>query len=258
MIYYSLSLLMLAGIREVLVITTPEDAASFKRLLGNGAQWGMDFQYAVQLKPEGLAQALVIAEDFLGGAPSCLVLGDNVLHGHGIAADLRDAAQQSSGARVFAYQVDDPKRYGVVAFDAAGRALSIEEKPAIPKSSWAVVGLYFYDATAPARARQLQRSARGEYEITDLNNTYLREGALTVEALGRGVAWFDAGTHMSLLEASEFVSIVQRRQRHLIAAPEEIAFSAGWISIDQLRQQTASLGRSEYGRLLSSVLTDAG
>jgi len=254
MIYYPLSLLMLAGIREVLVITTPEDAPSFKRLLGGGEQWGMDFRYAVQPKPEGLAQALMIAEDFLAGAPSCLVLGDNILFGHGLSETLRQAAGESSGARVFAYHVDDPQRYGVVTFDAAGRAMSIEEKPAQPKSSWAVVGLYFYDATASARARGLKPSARGEYEITDLNNTYLHDGALTVEPVGRGVAWFDAGTHDSLLEASAFVSVVQRRQRQLIAAPEEIAFNAGWISADDLSHHAKRRANTEYGRMLADLL----
>ena len=254
MIYYPLSLLMLAGIREVLVITTPEDGPIFRRLLGDGAQWGMRFVYAAQPKPEGLAQALVIAEEFLAGDPSCLVLGDNVLYGHGMSETLRASSDQASGARVFAYHVEDPERYGVVAFDEAGNASSIEEKPKQPKSSWAVVGLYFYDATASERARNLPRSARGEFEITDLNNTYLREGTLTVAPLGRGYAWFDAGTHASLLEASTFVSVVQHRQRQPIAAPEEIAYSMGWITADQLKGLATRLGNTSYGRLLLSLL----
>ena len=258
MIYYPVSLLMLAEIREILVITTPEDAPSFKRLLGGGEQWGVSFRYAVQPKPDGLARALVIGEEFLAGAPSCLVLGDNILFGHGLSEMLREATRHSSGAQVFAYHVDDPQRYGVVAFDAAGRALSIEEKPKEPKSPWAVVGLYFYDATASVRAHRLKPSERGEYEITDLNNIYLAEGRLTVEPLGRGVAWFDAGTHASLLEASQFVSVVQRRQRQLIAAPEEIAFNAGWISADDLRGHLKRRSGTEYAKLLAALLPDNG
>ena len=258
MVYYPLSLLMLAEIREVLVISTPEDIAAFKRLLGSGAQWGMTFHYAVQPKPEGLAQALLISEDFLAGFPSCLVLGDNILYGHGLEEMLRRGAQQAAGARVYAYRVEDPRRYGVITFDEAGRASSIEEKPTQPKSPWAVIGLYYYDGTAPARARQLRPSARGEFEITDLNQTYLADDLLTVDPLGRGFAWFDAGMHASLLEASEFIHIVQRRQRSLIAAPEEIALRAGWITIDDFRQQVARFGSSEYGRLLADVLSEPG
>jgi glucose-1-phosphate thymidylyltransferase len=254
MIYYPLTLLMLAGIREILVITTPEDAAGFRRLLGDGRRWGLEIAYAVQPKPEGLAQALVIGEPFLAGAPSCLVLGDNILYGHGMSETLRAAGRQAEGARVFAYRVDDPERYGVVAFDTEGRAASIEEKPVRPKSPWAVVGLYFYDETASERAKRLARSARGEYEITDLNNAYLADGTLTVAPLGRGFAWFDAGTHASLLEASEFISVVQRRQRQLIAAPEEIAFRAGWITADDLAARAGELAATEYGRALAALL----
>ena len=256
MIYYPLSLLMLSDIRQVLIITTPEDTASFRRLLGSGAQWGMEFEYAVQPKPDGIAQALVIGEEFLAGDPSCLVLGDNVLHGHGLSQILRASAGQARGARVFAYRVDDPQRYGIVTFNGDGKVRAIEEKPKNPQSPWAVVGVYFYDGSAPERAGRLTRSARGEYEITDLNNTYLAEGTLMVEPLGRGFAWFDAGTHASLLEASEFVSVVQRRQRQLIAAPEEIAFTAGWLSADEFRLQAASLSNTEYGKLLAGILPD--
>ncbi len=254
MIYYPLSLLMLARIRDVLVISTPSDLPGFERLLGDGSQWGMHFEYAAQPKPEGLAQALMIGEEFLAGAPSCLVLGDNVLYGHGISEQLLASAAQESGATVFAYHVEDPQRYGVVSFDATGKARSIEEKPRVPKSSWAVIGLYFYDGTAPARARALKPSPRGEYEITDLNNTYLRDGALRVAPLGRGTAWFDAGTHASLLEASEFVHVVQRRQRQLIAAPDEIAYAAGWIDADQFGALVKRLANTDYGRLLAGAL----
>jgi len=254
MIYYPLSILMLAGIREILIITTPEDASSFKRLLGGGEQWGLDISYAVQPKPEGLAQALVIAADFLAGDPCCLVLGDNVFYGHGVSQVLHRAGEQATGATIFALRVDDPQRYGVVAFDAAGKAVSVEEKPAQPKSNFAVVGLYFYDATVVQRASRLKPSARGEFEITDLNNSYLADGILSVEPLGRGFAWFDAGTHASLLEASEFISVVQRRQRQLIASPEEIAFNAGWIGADDLARQAKRMGDTGYARMLRALL----
>jgi glucose-1-phosphate thymidylyltransferase len=254
MIYYPLSMLMLAGIREILIITTPEDASSFRRLLGSGEQWGLDLSYAVQPKPEGLAQAFVIAADFLAGDPCCLVLGDNVFYGHGMSQILRHADEQATGATIFAFRVDDPHRYGVVVFDRGGRALSVEEKPAQPKSSWAVVGLYFYDATVVQRAGRLKPSARGEYEITDLNNTYLADGTLSVETLGRGFAWFDAGTHASLLEAAEFISVVQGRQRQLIASPEENAFNAGWIGADDLAVQAKRMGDTGYARMLRALL----
>lgn len=254
MIYYPLSMLMLAGIREVLIITTPEDAASFKRLLGTGEQWGMSFAYEVQPKPDGLAQAFVIGETFLAGSACCLVLGDNILHGHGLSEALKRNAAQSSGASIFAYGVDDPQRYGVVAFDSQGNATSIEEKPRVPKSGWAVIGLYFYDGTVVERAKALKPSARGEYEITDLNNTYLADGSLRVEPLGRGFAWFDAGTHDSLLEAAEFVSVVQRRQRQLVASPEEIAFNSGWIDRTVLASHAARLGNTAYGAKLRALI----
>jgi glucose-1-phosphate thymidylyltransferase len=254
MIYYPLSMLMLAGIREVLIITTPEDAASFKRLLGAGEQWGMRFAYEVQPKPDGLAQAFVIGETFLAGSACCLVLGDNILHGHGLSEALKRNAGQGSGASIFAYGVDDPQRYGVVAFDSRGNATSIEEKPRVPKSGWAVIGLYFYDGTVVERAKALKPSARGEYEITDLNNTYLADGSLRVEPLGRGFAWFDAGTHDSLLEAAEFVSVVQRRQRQLVASPEEIAFNSGWIDRTVLASHAARLGNTAYGAKLKALI----
>ena len=257
MIYYPLSTLMLAGIREVLIITTPQDAAGFRRLLGSGAQWGMELSYAVQHEPNGIAQALVIGESFLAGSESCLALGDNILYGNGLTEALRRRSAGHAGATVFAYRVDDPHRYGVVLFGEDGRAISIDEKPKDPQSEWAVIGLYFYDESAPERARGLSPSARGEYEITDLNNSYLRDQILNVEPLRRGFAWFDAGTHLSLLEAAEFISIVQRRQRSLIASPEEIAFDAGWITADDLARQAARLGKSEYGRSLSALLDGA-
>ncbi|HVX99743.1 MAG TPA: glucose-1-phosphate thymidylyltransferase RfbA [Pseudorhodoplanes sp.] len=258
MIYYPLSLLMLSGIREILIICTPHDLSSFQRLLGDGSQWGLHFEYALQPSPEGLAQALTIGESFLAGAPSCLVLGDNILYGHGLPELLVAAAAQPSGATVFAYQVENPQRYGVVATDEAGRAISIEEKPANPKSNWAVIGLYFFDQTAPARARALRPSARGEYEITDLNASYLGDGRLNVVRLGRGMAWFDAGTHASLLEAAEFVHVVQRRQHQLLASPEEIAYAAGWIDALRLEQFARRFGATDYGKMLGSLLEPKG
>jgi glucose-1-phosphate thymidylyltransferase len=254
MIYYPLTTLMAAGIRDILVITSPADAASFQRLLGDGGHWGLHLEYAVQPKPEGLAQAFVIGADFLDGHPSCLALGDNVLHGHGLTESLLRAGRQESGATIFGYQVEDPKRYGVVAFDEDGRAVSIAEKPQEPKSNWAVIGLYFYDETAVERARGLTPSARGEYEITALNESYLADGSLHVEKLGRGFAWFDAGTHASLLEAAEFVHVLQRRQGQLIASPEEIAFGSGWISADQLAGQAERLRGTSYGTSLLALL----
>ncbi|MEO8667029.1 MAG: glucose-1-phosphate thymidylyltransferase RfbA [Bauldia sp.] len=254
MIYYPLSTLMLAGIREILIITTPEDAGAYRRVLGTGTQWGIDLSYAVQPRPDGLAQAFAIGASFVDGGPSCLVLGDNVLYGHGASDLLRRASEQESGATVFAYRVHDPQRYGVVTFGEGGRALAIEEKPAEPKSDWAVIGLYFYDGSAVERARVLKPSARGEYEITDLNNSYLAEGRLQVEPLGRGFAWVDAGTHTSLLEAAELIRVVQARQRYLIGSPEEIAYAAKWISADDFARQAASLANTEYGRALSAVL----
>ena len=253
MIYYPLATLMLAGIREILIITTPEDAGQFRRLLGDGSQWGVEISYAVQPKAEGLAQAFVIGADFVDGRPSCLVLGDNLLYGHGLPEILLEACDLTSGATVFGYRVEDPERYGVVSIDADRRATSIEEKPKHPKSDLAVIGLYFYDETVVDRAKALKPSARGEYEITDLNLSYLEDGALQVQVLGRGFAWFDAGTHASLLEASQFVHTMQRRQGQLVASPEEIAYFAGWIDRDRLNVHATHLGKTDYGKALASI-----
>jgi len=254
MIYYPLSCLMLAGIREVLIITTPQDQAAFRHLLGNGEQWGMRLEYAAQPKPDGLAQAFVIGADFVRGHPSCLILGDNILYGHGLSDVLRQADERQKGATIFGYWVDDPERYGVIEFDEHKRVLSIEEKPKAPKSNWAAIGLYFYDESVTEVVKQVKPSARGEYEITDLNNLYVRQGQLSVERLGRGYAWLDAGTYDSLLEAAEFVRVLQRRQGQLIAAPEEIAFHNGWISGDQLTEQAERFKKTQYGmRLLDNL-----
>jgi glucose-1-phosphate thymidylyltransferase len=254
MIYYPLSCLMLAGIREVLIITTPQDQAAFRHLLGSGAQWGMRLEYAAQPKPDGLAQAFVIGADFVRGHPSCLILGDNILYGHGLSEVLRAANERPKGATIFGYWVDDPERYGVIEFDEQSRVLSIEEKPEAPKSNWAAIGLYFYDEGVTEVVKQVKPSARGEYEITDLNNLYVRQGQLAVERLGRGYAWLDAGTYDSLLEAAEFVRVLQRRQGQLIAAPEEIAFHNGWISGDQLTEQAERFKKTQYGlRLLDNL-----
>jgi glucose-1-phosphate thymidylyltransferase len=258
MIYYPLSALMLAGIRDCLVITAPEQAANFKKLLGDGSQWGIRLDYAVQPEPAGIAQAFLIGAEFLHGHPACLVLGDNILYGHGLAHELQRVSQYTAGATVFSYQVDDPQRYGVVAFGKDDRATSIEEKPAHPKSNWAIIGLYFYDETVVDRAKRLKRSARLEYEITDLNTNYLREGLLKVERLGRGYAWFDAGTHAALLEAAEFVNVLQRRQGQLIASPEEIAFNAGWITSNDLAAQAGRLKNTDYGRKLMAMVAEYG
>ncbi len=230
MIYYPLTSLMLAGIREILIITTPHDQAAFRHLLGDGSQWGMRLEYAAQPSPDGLAQAFVIGADFIRGGPSCLILGDNIIHGAGLADVLRATSERTEGATIFGYAVDNPEIYGVIEFDAQDRVLSIEEKPKLPKSSWAAIGLYFYDESVVDTAKSLKKSARGEYEITDLNNIYVREGKLTVERLGRGFAWLDAGGYDTLLDAAEFVRVLQRRQGQLIAAPEETAFHNGWIS----------------------------
>jgi glucose-1-phosphate thymidylyltransferase len=254
MIYYPLSCLMLAGIREVLIITTPQDQAAFRHLLGDGSQWGMRLDYAAQPKPDGLAQAFVIGADFVRGHPSCLILGDNILHGHGLSEVLRAANERQQGATIFGYWVDDPERYGVIEFDEHSRVLSIEEKPKAAKSNWAAIGLYFYDESVTEVVREVKPSARGEYEITDLNNLYVRQGQLSVERLGRGYAWLDAGTYDSLLEAAEFVRVLQRRQGQLIAAPEEIAFHNGWISGDQLAEQAERFKKTQYGmRLLDNL-----
>jgi glucose-1-phosphate thymidylyltransferase len=254
MIYYPLTALMLAEIREVLIITTPQDQGAFRKLLGSGEQWGIRLEYAVQPEPNGLAQAFVIGADFVRGHPSCLILGDNILYGHGLPDMLRGAGARTSGATIFGYWVDDPERYGVIEFDGNKQVLSIEEKPKQPKSNWAAIGVYFYDEAVIEMVKELKPSARGEYEITDLNNLYIRAGKLTVEQLGRGYAWLDAGTYDSLVEAAEFIRVLQRRQGQLIAAPEEVAFHNGWIDADQLRAQAAKFNKSQYGaRLLDNL-----
>ena len=250
MIYYPLSTLMLAGVREILIISTPRDTPTFEHLLGDGSQWGLQLKYAVQPNPGGLAQALIIGREFLAGAPSVLILGDNLFYGHDLPERLA-AATRRDGATVFAYHVGDPERYGVVAFDAEGRATSIEEKPAKPKSNFAVTGLYFYDAQASEFAEGLKPSPRGELEITDLNRVYLERGTLSVEVMGRGNAWLDTGTHASLLEASQFIETIERRQGLKIACPEEIAYRQGFVDGAQLEQLAAAFGKaSEYGRYL--------
>jgi glucose-1-phosphate thymidylyltransferase len=256
MVYYPLATLMLAGIRDILVISTPQDTPRFAQLLGDGSRWGIRLQYAVQPSPDGLAQAFVIGEDFLAGAPSALVLGDNLFYGHDLATELRAAAARAAGATVFAYPVQDPERYGVVEFDAEGRAVSLEEKPARPKSRYAVTGLYFYDERAVEFARGLAPSARGELEITDLNRLYLEQGALDVQVMGRGHAWLDTGTHESLLEAGMFIQTIEKRQGLKIACPEEIAWRAGWIDEAQLRTLAQPLAKSGYGQYLLRLLED--
>ena len=250
MVYYPLSTLMLAGIREVLIITTPHDAAAFRHLLGDGSQWGMSISYAVQPEPKGLAQAFTIGADFISGGPSCLVLGDNIFFGHGLPELMLQARQRHHGATVFAYQVADPERYGVVAFDEAMRASSIEEKPELPKSQWAVTGLYFYDDQVVDIASNIRPSDRGEFEITDVNRMYLEKGQLQVEIMGRGFAWLDTGTPDSLLEAAEFVATLERRQGMKIACPEEIAWRNGFIDDAGLERATARLGKSDYATYL--------
>jgi len=254
MIYYPLTSLMLAGIRDILIITTPEDQDAFKRLLGTGKQWGVRFEYAVQPSPDGLAQAFLIGEDFVRGHPSCLVLGDNLIYGHGLSEVLKRADARREGATVFGYRVEDPERYGIVAFDEQGHVTSIEEKPAVPKSRWAVIGLYFYDEQVVELAKTLKPSKRGELEITDLNNLYLRQKQLRVEQLGRGYTWLDAGTHESLLEASEFVHILQARQGQLIASPEEIAYRERWIDRSTFEEAANKLSKTRYGRSLLAQL----
>lgn len=247
MIYYSLSTLMLAGIREILVISTPRDTPNFQELLGNGSKWGLDIHYAVQPRPEGLAQAYIIGADFVRGGSSALVLGDNIFFGHGITDLLRQASAKASGATVFAYHVNDPERYGVVEFDQKMNAVSIEEKPAQPRSNWAVTGLYFYDQQVIDIAASLTPSARGELEITEVNRAYLESGNLSVELLGRGYAWLDTGTPDSLLEAAEFVRTLEKRQGFKIACPEEIAYRMGFIDEGQLSRLIADMGKSDYG-----------
>ena len=257
MIYYPLSVLMLAGIREILIISTPEDLPRFQKLLGGGDQWGLSLHYAAQPRPEGLAQAYVIGAEFVEGRRSALVLGDNIFHGHGLSEALLEAREQQVGATVFAYHVSDPHRYGVVEFDRGGRAVSIEEKPARPKSNWAVTGLYFYDEEAPAIAARLRPSPRGELEITDLNRAYLEAGRLRLARLGRGFAWLDTGTPESLLEASEFMRVLEQRQGLRVACPEEIAFTQGWIGREELRALAGALAKSAYGAYLERVLSEA-
>ncbi len=250
MVYYPLSALMLAGIREILIITTPHDQAAFKHLLGTGKQWGVRFEYAVQPAPNGLAEAFVIGADFVRGQPSCLILGDNILYGHGLPDALRRAGARTDGATIFSYSVDDPQRYGVIEFDGPDEVRSIEEKPQSPKSSWAAIGLYFYDEAVVELVKELKPSARGELEITDLNVLYMRRQRLTVERLGRGFAWFDAGTPDSLLEAAEFVRVLQRRQGQLVCSPDEVAFHNNWIDADALRALAAQHGKTQYARRL--------
>jgi glucose-1-phosphate thymidylyltransferase len=256
MIYYPISVLMLAGIREMAIITTPEDQAQFQRLLGDGAQWGLRFEWIIQPSPDGLAQAYILAEDFLSGAPSAMVLGDNIFFGHGLPELLKAADGRKDGGTVFGYRVSDPERYGVVDFQPDGRVRAIIEKPDLPPSNFAVTGLYFLDGTAPARARQVKPSDRGELEITTLLESYLHDGSLTVEKMGRGFAWLDTGTHGSLLDAGNFVRTLENRQGLQTGCPEEIAFEAGWISEDTLREQAQKYSKNAYGRYLLGLLGD--
>jgi len=254
MVYYPLSVLMLAGIRDILIISTPHDLPLFRRLLGDGAQWGIRLDFIEQDAPRGIAHSLILAEEFLAGGPSALILGDNIFHGHDLESRMAEGRSDDAGAAVFAYRVADPERYGVVAFDAADRALSIEEKPQKPRSDWAVTGLYFYDAEAPSIARALTPSPRGELEITDLNRVYLERGTLRVCRLGRGYAWLDTGTHDSMLEAGEFVRAIEKRTGQKVAAPEEVAWRRGFIDADGLRAVAKPLRNSGYGRYLEQLV----
>ena len=254
MIYYPLGVLMLAGIREILIINTPHEQALFQQLLGDGSQWGLDIRYAVQPSPDGLAQAFTIGRDFINGQPSCLVLGDNIFYGHGLTETLRHADARTEGATVFGYYVSDPERYGVAELDSSGKVVDIEEKPANPRSNYAVTGLYFYDNTVSDRAATLTPSARGELEITDLNRLYLADHALHLQTLSRGSAWLDTGTHESLLQAASFIETIQTRQGLQVCCPEEIAWLSGWIDDDQLLRLAQPLGKNGYGHYLESLI----
>jgi glucose-1-phosphate thymidylyltransferase len=255
MVYYPLCTLMLAGIRDVLIISTPEDTPRFEQLLGDGHQYGVHIEYAVQPKPEGIAQAFLVGEKFIHGSPCALILGDNIFYGHDLAKDLRAATQKANGARVFAYPVFDPERYGVVEFDSAGRALSVEEKPKKPKSRYAITGLYFYDHRVVSIAKSLKPSARGELEITDVNQTYLELGELDVVVMGRGMAWLDTGTHESLMDASLYIQAIEKRQGLMVACPEEIAYRSGYITAEQLETAGRSM-KNGYGEYLLQLLRD--
>lgn len=256
MIYYPLSTLMLAGIRDILIISTPQDTPRFEQLLGDGSQWGINLQYKIQPSPDGLAQAFIIGEEFIGNDPCTLVLGDNIFYGHSLQKLLAEASQQMSGAMVFAYHVQDPDRYGVVEFDKAGKAISLEEKPIKPKSNYAVTGLYFYDNRVVELAKNLKPSARGELEITDINRLYMQQGALSVAMMGRGYAWLDTGTHESLIEASNFIQTIESRQGLKVSCPEEIAYRMKFIDKDQIKRLAKPLGKNAYGRYLINLINN--
>ena len=256
MVYYPLSTLMLAGIREIMLISTPDDLSKFQQLLGDGSRFGLSFSYAAQPRPEGIAQAFLIAREFIGNAPSALVLGDNIFYGHDLAKSVQSAAQVDSGARIFAYPVHDPERYGVVEFDSRGKAVSLEEKPRAPKSRYAVTGLYFYDSQVADIAKDLKPSARGELEITDVNREYLKRGMLDVAVMGRGMAWLDTGTHEAMLEASLFIQTIATRQGLMVACPEEIAYRYGYITVEQIQTAAATMQNNRYGAYLLQMLKE--